>query len=96
MVLSLSSNCLSLRSLHKHHISKQRSIFHTTALRVKRQINKYPICEIKCNHLSTMYISGQNSAFDPMANPFNLWIPIFFMMGKPLKAGSLYVPTHKG
>jgi hypothetical protein len=33
MVLSLSSNCLSLRSVHKHHIRQQGTIFHTTALR---------------------------------------------------------------
>jgi hypothetical protein len=32
MVLSLSSNCLSLRSLHRHHIRQQGTIFHTTTL----------------------------------------------------------------
>jgi hypothetical protein len=44
MVLSLSSNCLSLRSVHKHHIRQQRTIFHTTALQERppghQQANK--------------------------------------------------------
>jgi hypothetical protein len=44
MVLSLSSNCLSLHSLHKHHKRQQGTIFHTTALRerppVYQQANK--------------------------------------------------------
>jgi len=44
MVLSLSSNCLSLRSVHKHHIRQQGTIFHTTALRERppdhQQANK--------------------------------------------------------
>jgi hypothetical protein len=44
IVLSLSSNYLSLRSLHKHHKRQQGTIFHTTALRerppIHRQANK--------------------------------------------------------
>jgi hypothetical protein len=44
VVLSLFLNCLSLRSLHKHYIRQQGTIFHTTALRerppVHQQANK--------------------------------------------------------
>jgi len=40
MVVSLSSNCLSLRSLHKHHKRQQRTIFHTTALREQPPVHQ--------------------------------------------------------
>jgi hypothetical protein len=40
VVLSLSSNCLSLRSLHKHHIRQQGTIFHTTALRERPPVHQ--------------------------------------------------------
>lgn len=44
-VLSLSLNCLSLRSLHTHHRRQQGTIFHTIALQeippVHQQVNKF-------------------------------------------------------
>jgi hypothetical protein len=45
IVLSLSSKCLSFRSLYKHHKKPEGTIFHTTALRerphVHQQANKF-------------------------------------------------------
>jgi hypothetical protein len=40
VVLSLSSNYLSLRSLHKHHKRQEGTIFHTTALRERPPIHQ--------------------------------------------------------
>jgi hypothetical protein len=63
IVLSLSSNCLSLHSLHRHHIRQQGTIFHTTALRerppvhqqAKRSITRRVITQEKLKRLKMAF-----------------------------------------